>query len=170
MRLADLHVLEAGREQLALELLASEGTGDAARPLRHVAACRLIHVRVGQDVADRKSSAGPKHATRFAKDGRLVARQIDDAVGDEHVDRVELRRVGEDLAILDAIDAWTERRVSARIRDLGPTPAARAGRSATTGPSLLHRSGGASVTLAHHFADLLYFSHALNSSSASACT
>ena len=80
--------------------------GDAAGPLLHVSARRLVHVRVGDDVADGEPAAGPQHPRRLAEDGGLVAGEVDHAVGDDHVDRVVGQRDVLDRALdeLDVLD------------------------------------------------------------------
>ena len=104
--LLDLDLLEPGRRELALELGAGQRAGDAAGPLLHVASRRLVHVRVGDDVADGEAAAGPQHPRRLAEDLRLVAGEVDHAVGDDHVDRVVGQRDVLDRALdeLDVLD------------------------------------------------------------------
>ena len=48
--LGDLDVFEAGGGQRLLELTARQRPGDAARPLGHVGAGRVVHVLVGDHV------------------------------------------------------------------------------------------------------------------------
>src|SRR4051812_31986993 len=106
MRLGDLDLLESRRAQLALELLARERARDAAGPLLHVAAGCLVHVRVGDNVADREAPTGTQHPSGLAEDRRLVGRKVDHAVGDDHVDRVVGKGYGLDGAPqeLDILD------------------------------------------------------------------
>ena len=52
----------------------------------HVAAGRLVHVRVGDDVGDREAATRPEHPSRLAEDPGLVGGEVDDAVRDHHVD------------------------------------------------------------------------------------
>jgi hypothetical protein len=57
VRFLDLDGLEPGSSQLALEVVAGEGAGDAACPLLHVAAGGLVHVRIGGHIRDREAPA-----------------------------------------------------------------------------------------------------------------
>ena len=57
-----------------------EGTGDAAGPLGHVGARRLVHVVIGDDVGDGEASAGAQDAGDFAQDLGLVGGEVDHAV------------------------------------------------------------------------------------------
>ena len=107
MRLLDLDVLEAGGGEMPLELVAGEGAGDATRPVLHVATGRLVHVGVGDHVGDGEPPAGPEHTGGLAKHLRLVAREVDHAVGDHDVDGVVGQRDRLDLTAqeLDVLDA-----------------------------------------------------------------
>lgn len=58
-----------------LETTGELGTSDAAGPLLHIGACRGVHVRVGDDVADREAPAGPQHPRGLTEDLALVRRQ-----------------------------------------------------------------------------------------------
>ena len=60
--LGDLDVHEPRVGERPLEFPARERTGDAARPLRHVGAGRLVHVVVGDHVGDGEAAAGPQDA------------------------------------------------------------------------------------------------------------
>ena len=102
----------------------------------HVAARRLVHVRVGDDVADREAPAGPQHPGRLAEDRGLVAGEVDHAVGDDHVDRVVrerhlLDRPLQELDVLDsglALVARAPARASRRsCRGRRPCPSGRPG-------------------------------------------
>ena len=70
------------------ELLAGEGSGDAAGEGGHVGAGGVVHVGVGDHVGDGEASAGLEHACGFTEDPGFVAGEVDDAVGDDHADRV----------------------------------------------------------------------------------
>ena len=61
---------------------------------------------IGDDVADGEAAAGPQDPGRLAEDLRLVAGEVDDAVGDDHVDRVVGQRHVLDRALdeLDVLD------------------------------------------------------------------
>ena len=67
------------------ELGFGECSGDTAGPGRHVRARLLVHVGVGDHVGDGEPAAGPQHAGRLFDDPRLVAGQVDHAVGDDHI-------------------------------------------------------------------------------------
>ena len=103
----DLDRLEAGRRPARLEL----GRGSARRRCSRSTAAmsaprRLVHVRVGDDVADGEAPTGPQDPRRLAEDLRLVAGEVDHAVGDDHVDRVVGQRDVLDRALdeLDVLD------------------------------------------------------------------
>ena len=63
----DLDVVEPGGREAGRELLARQRAGDAAGPLRHVGAGRVVHVRVGDDVGDGEAPAGAQHARGLAR-------------------------------------------------------------------------------------------------------
>ena len=149
--LADLDVDEAGGAQRRLELLARQRAGDAAGPLGHVGAGRLVHVGVGDHVGDGEAPAGAQDARGLAQHLRLVAGEVDHAVGDHDVDG----RVGErqllDVALdeLDVLDAGLlrvgarERRASRRsCRGRWPCRSGRRGRAEmrTSAPAPAPRS------------------------------
>jgi hypothetical protein len=79
---------KSGGGELSPEVVPGEGAGDAAGPLLHIAAGLVVHVRIGDHVGDGEAAAGPQDARRLAEDGRLVGGEIDDAVADDHIDRV----------------------------------------------------------------------------------
>ena len=92
--------------QLASEFLLGQGAGDAAGPLLHVAPGRLVHVRIGDHVADGEATTGLEHPSRLAKDSGLVPGEVDHAVGDDHVHRGVrkrhlLDRAPQELGVLD---------------------------------------------------------------------
>ena len=103
VRFLDLNVREAGPAQLTGVVLAGQRPGDAACPLLHALARFLVHALVGDDVADGEATARPQDSGRLAEDAGLVGAQIDDAVGDDHVDRVVGKRDVLDRA-LDEFD------------------------------------------------------------------
>src|SRR5262245_59368902 len=74
---ANLDVLEAGGGQLALELIPSQGAGDAPGPVVHIESRVLIHVGIGDDVGDREAATGPKHPSGLAENRRLIGGQAD---------------------------------------------------------------------------------------------
>ena len=105
--LGDLDVDEPGRGERLLELGAGERAGDAAGPLLHVGACRVVHVLVGDHVGHGEAPARLEHARGLAQDLLLVAGEVDDAVGDDDVDggvgqRDLLEVALEELGVLDA--------------------------------------------------------------------
>ena len=59
----------------------------------------LVHVRVGDHVADREAPAGAQDARGLAQDLRLVAGEVDDAVADDDVDAVVGKRDVLDVAL-----------------------------------------------------------------------
>jgi hypothetical protein len=61
--------------------------GDAADELRDVGAGGIVHGRVGDDVGDGEAARGLSNA-RFRERLRLVGREVDDAAGQDDVDRV----------------------------------------------------------------------------------
>ena len=87
---------------------ARERAGDAAGPLAHVRARRLVHVLVGDHVGDGEAAAGAQHARGLGDHPRLVAGEVDDAVGDHDVDA----RVGQ----RDLLDVALERTRRCRRR------------------------------------------------------
>ena len=76
----------AASERL-LELAPGQRPGDAAGPLRHVGPGRLVHVLVGDHVGDGEAPAGLQDPRRLGQHPRLVAGEVDHAVGDHDVDR-----------------------------------------------------------------------------------
>src|SRR5829696_3183448 len=103
--LVDLDLTEPGGAELALKVRPGQGAGDAAGPLLHVVPSGLVHVGIGDDIADREASAAAQHARRLAEHGRLVFGQVDHAVADDHVDRVvgQWRRLDRALDELDIL-------------------------------------------------------------------
>ena len=67
---------------------------------------RLVHTGVGDHVADGEAAAGAQHPRRLGEDGGLVGAEVDDAVADDHVDRVIGQRDVLDRALdeLDVLD------------------------------------------------------------------
>src|SRR5256885_285296 len=88
MGLSDLDPLESGRCERVPEVAFGERAGDAAGPLPHVAARGFVHLRIGDHVGHRESAARPEDAKALTEDARLVAGEVDDAVGDDHVNRL----------------------------------------------------------------------------------
>ena len=94
------------RLELALEALLGQGAGDAPGPLLHVSARCLVHLGVGNDVCHGEAPAGSQDPRRLAEDRGLVGREVDHAVGDDHVDRVvgQRHRLDRSLQELDVLD------------------------------------------------------------------
>jgi hypothetical protein len=57
---------------------------------------------VGGDVADAQAPAGPQDPEGFGEDACLVGREIDDAIGDDHVDLLARQRDVLDVAVQEA--------------------------------------------------------------------
>jgi hypothetical protein len=108
---ADLDVAQSGGGQRAL-VLAGQGASDAAGPLLHVGAGRVVHVVVGNDVGDGEASAGSEDAGDFAQNAGLVGGEVDDAVGDDDVDALVVEGDLLDVA-LDELDVVQPRRLGA---------------------------------------------------------
>ncbi len=89
--LDDLDIDEPSVVEKGRVLLGGQRPGNAAGPACHVLFGSVVHVGVGDDVAHGKPAVRAQDAGRLADDGRLVGGQVDDAVGDDDVDR----RVGE---------------------------------------------------------------------------
>ena len=72
----------------------------------HVATRGVVHVRVGDDVADREPASGPQHPGGLPEYRGLVPGEVDHAVGDQHVDRVVRQRdvLDRSLQELDVLD------------------------------------------------------------------
>src|SRR5262249_22540934 len=106
-RRLDADGLEARRRELGPILGFFQRARDAAHPQKDVPPQRLgdgaarNHIRYGE------AAARLQDAERLAQDLVLVARQIDDAVGDDDVDRVVGQRNVLDLALqeLHVLDA-----------------------------------------------------------------
>src|SRR3954452_3093355 len=84
--LDDFDVDQAGASDGGLELGAGEGACDAAGEGGHVGSGGVVHVGVGDDVRDGEAPAGAEHSGGLGDDLGLVGREVDDAVGDHHVD------------------------------------------------------------------------------------
>ena len=84
--LCDLDVDQPGAGQSVAELLLGQRAGDAPGEGRHVRAGRGIHVRAGDHVGDREPTAGFEHPCGLGQHPRLVAGEVQHAVGHDHVD------------------------------------------------------------------------------------
>ena len=84
-----------------------ERAGDAADPELHARPDLGRHLAPDHDVGHREPAARLEHPERFGDHLPLVGREVDDAVGDDHVHRVVGERDGLDLALeeLDVLDA-----------------------------------------------------------------
>ncbi len=76
-----------------------EGAGDAADVVSAFGALGRGEFVVGDDVGDADAAAGGQDAEHLGEHGRLVGGQVDDAVGDDDVDRVRGQRDGLDRAL-----------------------------------------------------------------------
>ena len=97
----NLDLRQPGRPEVARVLLGGERSGDAAGPLTHVGARRLVHVGVCDYVRHRDAPAGSQHACHLAQDLGLVGGQVDHAVGDDHVHRGVRQRDVLDVALAE---------------------------------------------------------------------
>ena len=92
MRELDRDVLEAGVRERRLVLALGEGAGDAADE-RAAFGSRLRGEPVlGDDVRDPDPSVRLQHPGELGEDCRLVHREVDDAVRDDHVHRLGRER------------------------------------------------------------------------------
>ena len=79
--------------------MVAEGAGHAADPQLHVLLDRVGHVPADHHVRDGEAAAGLEHTERLAQHAVLVAGEVDDAIGNDHVDRVVRQRDVLDLAL-----------------------------------------------------------------------
>jgi hypothetical protein len=91
----DVHGFKAGGIKFDAVLILLEGAGDAADPEFHALANVSGDFTANDDIGDCQTAAGPEDAEGFTEDAILVARQIDDAVGDDDVDGVVGKRSAE---------------------------------------------------------------------------
>ena len=105
----------------SLELAPGQRAGDAARPLRHVGARRLVHVLIGDHVRDGEAPARLENPRRLRQHPRLVSGEVDHAVGDHDVDRFGGQ--GDRLDLARAATRRSRLRPCAGSR--GPGPASR---------------------------------------------
>src|ERR1035438_3278061 len=85
-------VREAGGCELVLVFANNESTGNAAGPQCHQALKVLRDFLLKDDVGDRKKSAVLEDAERLSQDDVLIGSEIDDAVGDDDIDRLVWER------------------------------------------------------------------------------
>ena len=76
MGFADLDRSESDGEKLALVLILGQRPCNAAGPLLHVLAGGLVHVGIGDHVADREPAAGAKYPGCLAKDAGLLPERL----------------------------------------------------------------------------------------------
>ena len=84
--LVDVDVDKPRSSEGLKELGAGEGAGDTTGPLLHVGSGFVVHVWVGDDVGDGESAPRPEYPGRLPEDRTLVSGQVDDAIGDHHID------------------------------------------------------------------------------------
>src|SRR5688572_21371115 len=85
VRRLDLDRVEARTPELRVVLAERQGARDAPRPAPSLGAVLRGEVVRCDDVADPEAAARAKHAMHLGEHLRLVHRQIDHAVGDDHV-------------------------------------------------------------------------------------
>ena len=84
----DVDVVEAGSAHPGDAVVLGEGAGDAAGPQSHDLGELGLQGAGEDDVGDREPAAGAQHSQGLAEDLVLVRGQVDDAVGDDDVNRV----------------------------------------------------------------------------------
>ena len=82
----NFNMLETGVEQAAAVVVDANGAGDAANISGDAVGDGLGQIVLESDIADGETAAGLEDARDFAKDGGLVGREIENAVGDDAVD------------------------------------------------------------------------------------
>src|SRR5690606_8213700 len=95
----DRGIREAGGLQLRNVLVIAERPGNTPDPEFQVPANLGWHLAADDDVRDGETATRLQHAERFAQGDVLVDREVDHAVGDDHVDRVVRKRDGLDRAL-----------------------------------------------------------------------
>src|SRR4029079_2447149 len=83
----DRWILEAHLAQQSQKLTLLESAGDTTHPQLHIVPQLRRHVSPDHYVRDREPAAWLQHPKGFAQHLSLVARQIDYAVGDDHIHR-----------------------------------------------------------------------------------
>src|SRR6267378_3307855 len=103
----DVYGFKASGMKFVAVLVLLEGAGDAANPEFHALANVGGDFTANDDIGDGEAAAGPEHAESFTEDAILVAREIDDAVGDDDVDGIVGKRnvFNGALQKLDVFDA-----------------------------------------------------------------
>src|SRR5512133_2293976 len=87
-------VRETGQPDQVEILLLGQGAVDTAGPARRVAPPAHGEGPVGDYVADAQPAAGPEDAVGFFEDPPLILAQVDDAIGEDDVDRAVVDRHG----------------------------------------------------------------------------
>jgi hypothetical protein len=90
---------EASRRELRLVFGLGEGAGDAAHPGAPLGPILRRQLVLGDDVGDADAAAGLEDPEGLGEHRRLVGRQVDDAVGDHHIDRLGGQGDGLDVAL-----------------------------------------------------------------------
>src|ERR1039458_10867753 len=85
-------VREAGGCELVLVIVNNESSGNAASPQCHEALKVIGDFLLKDDVGERKKSAVLEDAERLSQDDVLIGSEIDDAVGDDDIDRLVWER------------------------------------------------------------------------------
>ena len=94
-----LDALEPNSPKLPGVSVHIQRAADARRPCSQITHHRLAQGLQGHHVRHRQVAAGAKHAKRLAEDRVLVRREVDHAVGDDHVDLGVGQWNGLDLAV-----------------------------------------------------------------------
>ena len=102
VRAGDSAAGEPGSQQQVTVLRLGEGAAKAADPLLGFGELAGIDALVRRDVADAQAAAGPQHPENFSKDAWLVGGQVDDTIGDHHIDTLIRQRDVLDMAVQEA--------------------------------------------------------------------
>ena len=102
MRAGNADAGEPGRLQQVAVLRLGQGAADAADPLFCLGPLTWVDAFVGGNVADAQSAAGAQNPERLGEDACLIGGQVDDAVGDDHVDLLVGQRDVLDMAVQEA--------------------------------------------------------------------
>ena len=98
-RRLDADRVESGCGEFRAVVVLIERPGDAAGPEQHVSPNLLRNRPTGHDIGDSEPAARLQNAERLAQHAILVGGQVDNAVGNDHVDRVVRQRDVFDLAL-----------------------------------------------------------------------
>src|SRR5664279_2281326 len=94
----DIDPGESSRGELVHIVGFGQGTGDTTDPELHAPANSGRYFTAHDHIGDGEATAGPQHPERLPEYLVLVAREVDDAVRDDHVDGVARQRDVLDLA------------------------------------------------------------------------